>query len=142
MLGVEPETLPCQNAYDMKKVFEEDGSWTWKGQGYATFLNAYLRKHHGLAYVEVHYPQELYMVLDIREPGFHLMTGRTVRTPLNGSRHVVIGHRGSLHWDPHPSRAGLTNDINFAFLVPYPDAWAKNPWRGQEQECVCPSCKP
>lgn len=137
VLDVEPEELPDQIVHDAKLEVQEDGTKKWVGPHYNTALNAYLRTHHGLAYVEVHYPKELWTVLQIRDPGLHLMTGKTVRTPVNNARHVVVGKYGEMIWDPHPSRAGLTEDVNYAFLVPYPQSWRRFV---DESPCVCPRC--
>lgn len=139
LLDVEPEEVPDQLVNDAKRVTHPDGSATWEGPHYVTALNAYLRTHHGLAYMEVHYPIELFThAVQLREPGYHLMTGRTVRSPVNNSRHVVVGRFGELVWDPHPSRAGLIEDVNYAFLLPFPQSWKKIP--GTETPCVCPKC--
>lgn len=45
---------------------------------------------------------------------FHLMIGDTVR----GLKHAVVGRNGSVVWDPHPSRAGLTTVTEMEFLIP------------------------
>lgn len=113
ILEVDPGELPDQATHDMKLV---DGKWT--GQSYNNVLQAYLRKHHGLAYVETHLPEEALARLSVH--GHHLITGRTVRTDERGIRHCVVGRDGAVVWDPHPSRAGLTDDLRWSLLVPYP----------------------
>ncbi len=137
LLDLEPEDLPDQVVHDQRKEVQPDGSVKWVGPRYMPVLNTYLRVHHGLAYVEVHYPQEIYTALQVREPGLHFMIGRTVRSAENGAKHVVIGKHGELHWDPHPSRAGLTEDVSYAFLVPYPKSWEK---MIEDRPCVCRAC--
>lgn len=141
ILDLDPESMPSQIVHDAKREPTEDGGFRWVGPHYITVLNAYLREHHGLAYLEVHYPIELFLhAVQIRESGLHLMTGRTVRSATNGNqRHVVVGERGSVRWDPHPSRAGLTEDINYAFLVPFPESWRRSDLN-TKSPCVCPSC--
>jgi hypothetical protein len=65
------------------------------------------------------------------------MTGTTVRSAdYNGERHVVVGLNGQTVWDPHPSRAGLLDEIHWALLSPWPKGW--NGW--SDSVCVCPSC--
>lgn len=137
LLDVEPTELPDQTLFDRREV-QPDGSFRYVGPYYNSALNAYLREHHGLGYVELHYPPELYTALQVREPGLHLMTGRTVRSTTNGNqRHIVVARFGELLWDPHPSRAGLLGDVNYAFLIPYPQVWRQ----ADGGSCVCPACK-
>lgn len=74
--------------------------------------------------------------------GLHMITGRTVRTATNGSRHVVVARRGEIVWDPHPSRAGLLDDADdgqreWSFLVPFPRSWELF----TAHPCICPQCK-
>jgi len=142
LLDIEPEEMPSQVEHDSKKVPLPDGGFKWVGPHYITVLNAYLRTHHNLAYLEIHYPVELYSCLQIREPGLHLMTGKTIRSGTNGEqRHVVVAKFGEMIWDPHPSRAGLTEDINYSFLVPFPESWKKHDAAGvTTTPCVCPKC--
>lgn len=138
ILDIDPETMPSQVEHDSKPVMSADGTFRWSGPGYNNVLQAYLRKHHGLAYVELHAPwAELSAFL--RPVGLHLLTGRTVRSATNGEqRHVVVARDGETVWDPHPSRAGLLDEIKPAFLTPYPAEWAKH--GGRRAECVCPAC--
>ena len=140
LLEIEPEALPSQVDHDQRREEQPDGSVRWVGQSYATVLNAYLRSHWDLAYVEVHYPEEIWLVVQVQPPGWHLLTGRTVRTERNHARHVVVGRFGEVVWDPHPSRAGLTTDINHAFLVPFPASWRKTGIGGAVEACVCRLC--
>lgn len=138
ILDVEPEELPPQEKYDLRK-YHPDGTWEWlPGKSYNNVLQNYLRTHHNLAYVEMHTPSELLESLLVRPHVFHMMTGRTVRTPVNKSRHVVVGRGGQMIWDPHPSRAGLTDEIKWSFLVPFPKEWGNSPIH--QDECVCRSC--
>lgn len=133
VLGVEPAELPDQATLDRKLV---DGEW--RGMGYNNPLRAYLLKHHGLAHVDMHAPAEALALLSVRPDVYHLITGRTVRTDERGIRHCVVGRGGEVVWDPHPSRAGLTDDIRWAFLVPYPKEWTG--YRKDEDGCLCPAC--
>jgi hypothetical protein len=108
---------------------------------YHNALNIYLRKHHGLAYVEMHQPEEFLAMLRIADPGWHMLTGTTVRSAsLNGSRHVVVARHGEMVWDPHPSRDGLLAEIQWAFLVPFPKRWEPT-WARMPHSCECPACK-
>lgn len=138
ILDLEPDGLPPQVDYDKTRL-REDGTREWlPGPSYMSVLQAYLRTHHGLAYVEMHAPEELLALLDVPD-ALHMMTGRTVRSATNGNqRHVVVAERGVLRWDPHPSRAGLSHDIQWAFLVPFPKAWRDS--AVHQSACVCPSC--
>ncbi len=139
LLAVPAEALPPQIEYDRYKYRDDGTIEHLPGPSYMSVLQPYLRTHHGLAYVELHHPAELLARLSVREPGRHLMTGRTVRSATNGGqRHVVVGRNGVLDWDPHPSRAGLSHDINWAFLVSFPEAWKDN--IHHKAPCVCPSC--
>lgn len=130
------DALPSQIEHERPKP-RADGSM---GSGYYLgALNAYLRRHHGLAYVELHEPPELLARFRIVDPGWHMMTGTTVRSAsLNGARHVVVARHGELAWDPHPSRAGLLGDVQWAFLVPFPKRWESSSWNNYA--CVCPAC--
>lgn len=137
LLEVEPSTLPPQGEYDWRRQ-GPDGK-TEYGPSYSVPLGAYLRKHHELAYVECHGPEELLGLLRIAEPGWHLMTGRTVRSDaFFGMRHVVVGRHGKVAWDPHPSRAGLLEEVRWAFLVPFPKSWEPH----YTDPCVCQACDP
>ena len=49
-----------------------------------------------------------------RQDVYHLVIGRTAR----GTLHACVGLNGKVVWDPHPSRSGLTEIIEFEFLVP------------------------
>jgi hypothetical protein len=136
LLDIDPGVMPPQEEYDWCRT-EPDGE-TVLGPGYLNVLQDYLRVHHDLGYVgTMHLPVELFPLLRVADPGWHLMSGRTVRSEAcGGLRHVVVGRYGQMVWDPHPSRAGLVEDIHWAFLVPYPRAWR----RPVERPCVCPSC--
>lgn len=136
LLDIDPEDLPAQVDYDIKTV-NEDG-FTEYGPSYSSVLQPYLRVHHNLAYVELHTPPETLFAIEVREPGLHMMTGRTIRTATNGVRHVVVGRYGTLLWDPHPSRAGLTDDIHWAFLVSFPESWRGTAIHGNP--CICSKC--
>jgi len=135
LLEVPIEALPSQ--YDAYvQVEDPDGKPRWDLR-YNNALQAYLKKHHGLAYVELHYPDESYQQLRIF--GWHLMTGATVRSEAQGGdRHVVVGHDGQIVWDPHPSRAGLLlGDVRWAVLCRFPKAWARG---FLHEPCICPCC--
>ena len=138
LLEIPPETLPDQSVCDLldKMNPEESGLLKRNAPFYQNELGAYLRKHHGLAYVSI---QTFMLVnLTVREPGIHLMSGKTVRTSQNHQNHIVVARHGKLLWDPHPSRAGLTEVIYWSFLLPYPEEWARTTMN--PSECHCPNC--
>jgi hypothetical protein len=130
ILDVEPETLPSQAEIERVPPGEK-----W-GKHYGNALNAYLRRHHGLFYVQLD-PHQVAPFARLREPGHHLLVGPTVRTPETGAKHVVVARHGEPIWDPHPSRAGLTGVTGWGFLVPFPAYWAET-W--DRIPCVCPAC--
>lgn len=72
---------------------------------YSNVLNGYLTKHHSLEYSTV-YERSFSAIQPIH--GYHVICGPSVRTPDTGSHHCVVGHLGVEVWDPHPTRAGLT----------------------------------
>lgn len=137
IIDTDPEELPSQfsSYYEDKR---DDGTIVLR-MSYNNALQAYLRKHHGLAYVEFHSPPEAF--INVRFRGYHIMTGLTVRSAeYGGQRHVVVGRDGKVVWDPHPSRLGLTDEINFAVLCPFPKSWERQ-WKDADDKCVCPKCK-
>lgn len=145
LLDLDPAVLPPQENYD-KRVRLEDGSFKHAegdNPSYWSALTPYLRDHHDLAYVELHLPDEAFPLLRVADPGYHLMTGRTVRSDsYGGMRHVVVGRYGQVAWDPHPSHAGLLEEIRWALLVPYPKYWRESDARpgAKPYSCVCPAC--
>lgn len=137
LLEVEPDVLPSQ--FDSYQPMEHEGK-PYMRLNYNNLLQAYLRKHHGLAYVEFHQPEEA--LAQLRIEGFHLMTGITERSKdYNGERHVVVGLNGNCVWDPHPSHAGLIGEIRWAVLSPFPKLWERG-WGEESNPCLCPACKP
>ncbi len=133
ILEVDPAELPDQVALE------------GAGKQYTNRLNAYLGQHHGLMYSEL----EDYQWLGImpREPGWHLIIGPTIRTTeTHRIHHVVVGRFGEEFWDPHPSRAGLTEPRRWGILAALPNRirdWRKEMLaKGGEWEfdCVCPAC--
>lgn len=126
ILEVDPAALPAQVEIEADK------------RSYQNSLNVYLFKHHGLCYTVMY--DFMFPIVLLREPGWHMMEGPTVRTPNNGGReHVVVGRHGVMAWDPHPSRAGLTYALRWSFLVP-PPARAVGYW--VDKSCECPACTP
>jgi hypothetical protein len=135
ILDVDPATMPAQfDHYAQNDPADHASLWHLS---YGNALNAYLRKHHGLAYVEIFSPPEVFE--QMRAVGYHMLTGRTVRSAAqNDGWHVVVAQDGEMVWDPHPSRAGLTEVMRWAFLTPFPKTWE----RGFESaSCVCPRCR-
>jgi len=135
ILEVEPSLLPDQVALEAAN------------KQYNNALNAYLEHHHGLMYSELEDYQ--FGGILVREPGFHLLFGPTVRTTAERNiHHVVVARHGEMVWDTHPSRAGLTVVKRWGILAPLPDRvrwWRKEMLAGGGQwdfKCVCPTCKP
>lgn len=137
ILEVDPEELPSQYDSYYENKWDSAGSIVLR-MNYNNPLQYYLKKHHGLAYVEFHYPEEAFSQLTIS--GLHLMSGTTIRSAAqDGSRHVVVGKDGKVFWDPHPSRSGLLDDIRFAVLCQFPKTWSGSSW--DEDKCICSKCK-
>jgi len=118
VLGVPAAELPCQHTIEsMASV--EDGERYGGHFSYSNALNAYLTKHHGLGYLQE--PAWKLGSFALRDPGYHLLIGPTVRTAVDGDEpriiHCVVGKRGEPVWDPHPSRAGLTRVISWGWLA-------------------------
>lgn len=134
ILELDPETLPPQKEYD--KVSTNEKGETVYGPMYNVALRAYLRKHHNLTYIEPHVPEEALQILKVE--GYHMITGKTVRSDAqNGVRHVVVAKDGKMVWDPHPSRAGLSEDLRWGLLIPWPKNWHYS----ADTPCECPGCK-
>lgn len=138
VLEIPPENLPDQTVCDLWDMSEpeESSTRTRKEPFYQNEIGAYLRKHHGLAYVSL----QPYMMhcLKVQSPGIHFMSGKTNRTSVLRTNHVIVAKYGNLWWDPHPSRTGLTEVIYWSFLIPYPDEWSKNLIK--VSDCHCPDC--
>lgn len=135
ILKINPATMPAQFDHYTQQDPEAGPESLWS-LSYNDALQAYLRKHHGLAYVEIFSPPEVFV--NLRSVGYHILNGHTVRSAAqNGGTHVVVAKDGEMVWDPHPSRTGLTEVLRWAFLTPFPKAWE----RGFENvSCVCPEC--
>jgi len=150
LLDIDPESMPPQEKYDLYSTNEDGsrGSPVDGSKSYYNAIQAYLRTHHDLAYCELHTVDE--MIIDgplLINPAFrdglHMLTGRTVRSDtFGGLRHVVVGRNGKTIWDPHPSHAGLLDEIRWAFLVPYPKVWRESDKRPGNivSPCACPEC--
>ena len=138
VMEIPPDQLPDQTVCDLwdKPNPEESGTWTRKEPFYQNELGAYLRKHHGLAYVSLQ--PHLLTALEVKSPGLHFMSGKTIRSAVSKENHVVVARYGELLWDPHPSRAGLIEVIYWSFLIPYPAEWSK--YSSKEQDCHCLEC--
>lgn len=118
LLGLPAEALPDQHVIERDAA--DPGAANYAGHfSYANALNAYLTKHHGLGYIQE--PAWRVGAFTLREPGFHLLIGPTVRTREDGDGprilHCIVGKHGRHRWDPHPSHAGLTRVISWGWLV-------------------------
>jgi hypothetical protein len=138
LLDIDPDVMPPQEKYD-RQLRGPDGVFTdiKPREMYSRVLAAYLRDHHGLAYLEMHSPPELFPMLRVADPRWHLMAGKTIRSEtMGGMTHVCVALQGKVVWDTHPSRAGLLPGARWALLVPFPKSWAEM-YNGP---CICPSC--
>lgn len=140
ILEVEPDELPDQGIWDARK-----------GKGWAcsyhNILQGYLFKHHGLMYCEL--AEYEFSGVMVREPGWHVLIGPTVRTteerPIN---HAVVGRYGKMVWDPHPSRDGLVAVEKWGVFSLIPPRIRTDRMRygpGSEGwrvfvDCLCASC--
>lgn len=132
ILNRDPATLPDQATLDA------DNKWRFRNA-----LSAYLDKHHQLMYSDVY--DYVFPVLQMRDPGYHMLQGPTIRTPENHREHIVVARYGEMVWDPHPSRAGLTEVKMWGVLCPMPPRIKE--WRDKrlaegdkDLECICPAC--
>ncbi len=136
ILEVDPSELPDQTEIEGRQ-----------GKQYQNALNAYLEYHHGLVYADV--DDWVYAGMTVRDPGWHILVGATVRTtPEKPIYHCIVGRYGEPVWDPHPSRAGLTLVKRWGVLGPLPERIRL--WRKEMLEkskpgdwdflCVCPAC--
>src|SRR5688572_10057053 len=78
---------------------------------------------------------------------YHILNGESPRNPEWG--HAAVGLCGEVHFDPHPSRAGVTRIYDFEFLVPVnldqltDEKYRASMLRWLEQcPCICPACLP
>lgn len=141
ILDVEPSTLPDQTRYD----FGKNAGKGW-ASSYSNVLQGYLGKHFDLIYCELQAWQ--FGGLSVRPPGWHLLIGPTVRTPVNNSNHCVVGRYGREAWDVHPSRAGLLSIHSWGVLSPLPtelrlqrEKHTDPDYRRVFLECLCPFCE-
>jgi hypothetical protein len=146
ILEVVPKSLPPQ-------VYWEQQTNALNGwANYLNVLNGYLGIHHGLVYSEVY--DYAFRVLQVKEPGYHLLIGPTVRSAEQEEKgalhtvHTVVGLYGELIWDPYPSRAGLTYVKQWGVLSPIPDRMLKQrnelssrdaDYKRVMQDCLCPA---
>jgi len=61
----------------------------------------------GLAYVDIHLPGDLRDNL-VEYWGYHIIAGKSSR----GLRHAVVGYKGTMIHDPHPSGDGLMPEVD------------------------------
>lgn len=118
LLDLPAEALPDQHVIESRAKDESTEDYAGH-HSYSNALNAYLAKHHGLGYLQE--PAWKLGAFTLREPGYHLLIGPTVRTAVDGDGprilHCVVGKNGEQVWDPHPSRAGLTRVISLGWLA-------------------------
>lgn len=133
VLEADPASMPDQVALEKA------------GSSYLNALNAWLERHHGLMYSELHDYQ--FGALSVRDPGWHFLVGPSVRTPEKGRHHVVVARYGAMAWDPHPSRAGLVEVEKWGLVAPVPERVSRfrrerldTDWGRKELVCRCPDC--
>lgn len=135
ILDVAPDALPDQVTIEAVR------------KSYHNALNAYLGKHHGLVYAPLA-DFEWGAIATLRLPGYHIVVGPTERTTTSGSHHVVVAQNGIPIWDPHPSRAGLTQIDTWGVLAPLPPRIVASrerltgDVRAEVLECRCIVCSP
>jgi hypothetical protein len=98
ILELPPESVPM--------AFNPNG---WRG-----VINAWLAPL-GLFYFDIRADDPMCEGLLHASP-YHIITGPSPRG--GGVRHAVVGHRGVIEHDPHPTRAGLLGgDRSYGFLL-------------------------
>lgn len=140
ILDVEPDTLPPQDEIEAWGSYKL-GGWS----SYSNVLNGYLRKHHALMYAEVD-RWKFSLVRPVRSE--FVMCGPTVRTAEHGRHHCVVASNGVQVWDPHPSRAGLTEVHSWGVLGALNSEWVRSCADRRADDrmyqlvfgCLCPSC--
>lgn len=109
------------------------------GDDYFGVLQAFVWHHRGLGLYEVQ--DWLTAGVQVREPGWHVMSGTTVRTAESGMHHAIVGRYGQPFWDPHPSRAGLLTVLEWSVIAPVPErllAWKRETMA--KYPCRCSIC--
>ncbi len=103
LLNLKLEEVPDLLAY-------EHGPWMEK-------LNNWLAKEYKLTYMEVHIPIKEADDFFSDKDFFHIICGNTTRS--THIKHAVIGRKGKMVHDPHPSNIGLVEDdmLHIGILV-------------------------
>lgn len=153
LLDLHAEALPPQTAIELA---HKSDSYYAGHFSFSNALNAYLYKHHRLAYAQL----PIWQMAQAKITGYHLIIGTTVRTVENMSGqprilHCVVGAEGEEVWDVHPSQAGLLRPLSYGFLLrPDPEHfehretriaheltdWRSGKRRSQSYLCCCPAC--
>ena len=95
--------IPLDTVPDFGALHDSGGSWTRALQQWLSPMN--------LGYIVV-----APGALKFRIPEcYHVIGGGSPRGCTSG--HAVVGFAGKAVFDPHPSRAGLTNIDEFGFLI-------------------------
>lgn len=136
LLDVDPEALPPQSEYE-RRIKQDDGSWHHVGPSYGNALQAYLFRHHDLAWTQLHWAPWRSLSRVVRATVPFMLCGETVRTKESGARHVVISEVDGSIWDPHPSQAGLIGEVEAMFIIDCPVSWRKT---RETMPCECPAC--
>jgi hypothetical protein len=116
VLDLDPRDVLDQTRFKDVVPREDGRGWRYGTPRYLPALEEWLRAERGLR-LEMKPARRLRLV----KGGWHIMTGRTVRTRHNGGlRHAVVARDNVPVWDPHPSRDLLLLDgeLSSLFLVP------------------------
>lgn len=109
-----PDVLPPQHEIETEIGYKVLDGY----HRYTNSLNAYLIKHHQSRYFELPKWQAEGLFIHNYRPC--VATGPTVRSV--GDRadidHAIVVMPDKSFWDPHPSRAGLTEIKSYGFIVP------------------------
>lgn len=138
-----PDQVQINRWYDWA-VEHYSGKWPkylgWMHYEYV--LEMYLWKHWGLVYADT-WGNKLTTGMEVTAmDGFHIMFGPTPRTAPIQERtgrtihHAVLAYKGQMVWDPHPSRAGLTEVREWGVITTPPPGFALR----EGPPCICPEC--
>ena len=102
LLNLKLEGVPDLLAYDQ-------GPWMEK-------LNEWLNIKYNLVYMEVHMPSNEVENFFLNKDFYHVIIGNTTRSP--EIKHAVIGRKGKMVYDPHPSNIGvIKSDILYIGIL-------------------------
>ncbi len=88
-------------------AYEDDGRWLKK-------LNEWLGPKYGLAYLELSIAHDETDNFFSDKDFYHVMIGPTERS--GKIKHAVIGRKGRMVHDPHPSQRGILREDSFLMI--------------------------